>query len=81
MKVKILTEIQLSIPGEFQDDNLAVKLINDHLSDALYVAAHYDDLPDDYLSVHKLNIISYDVLAGRVTQQDIEDALTKQRTK
>jgi hypothetical protein len=81
MKVKVTAEIHLNIPGEFQDDQLAVKLIDDTLRDMLYVGVDYDeeDLPEDFLPIKELTISSYEVLAGRVTQDDLDKALEKQR--
>ena len=81
MKVKITAEIHLNIPGEFQDDELALRLIDETLRDMLYVDAVYDedDLPEDFLPVTNMIITSYDVLAGRVTQDDLDKALAKQR--
>lgn len=81
MKVKVTAEIHLDIPGEFQNDELAVSLIDQTLRDMLYVGVEYDqdDLPEDFLPINDLHIRSYHVLAGRVTQEDIDKALQKQR--
>ena len=83
MKVKVTAEIHLDIPGEFQDDKLAVSLIDQTLRDMLYVGVTYDqdDLPEDFLPINELHIRSYYVLAGRVTQEDIDKALEKQRNR
>ena len=83
MKVKVTLELELNIPGEFQNDALAVSFIDSSLRDMLYVSEDQDedDLPEDYLPIKKLKIRSYFVLAGRVTQEDIDKALEKQRTK
>lgn len=81
MKVKVTAEIYLNIPGEFQDDKLATSLIDQTLRDMLYVGVEYDqdDLPEDFLPINDLYITSYDVISGRVTQEDIDKALQKQR--
>jgi len=81
MKVKVTAEIHLNIPGEFQDDELAIKLIDDTLRDILYVGVDYDedDLPEDFLPITDMTIRSYFVLAGRVTEEDMQKALEKQR--
>lgn len=83
MKVKVNAEIQLDIPGEFQDDAMAVRLIDQTLRDMLYVGVEYDqeDLPEDFLPINELKIKSYYVVTGRVTQQDIDNALQIQRSK
>jgi hypothetical protein len=83
MKVKVNAEIHLDIPGEFQNDELAVRLIKETLHDMLYVGLEYDqdDLPEDFLPIRELHIRSYHVLSGRVTQQDIDKALEIQRSR
>lgn len=83
MKVKVTTDIFLDIPGEFQDDNLAISLIDETLRDMLCVNADYgkEDLPDDFLPITHMEITSYFVISGRVTQQDIDNILQKQRDK
>lgn len=82
MKVRVNTDIILDIPGEFQDDDMAISLIDQTLRDMLYVGVEYDpdDLPsDDFLPIDHLEIRNYFVLSGRVTPEDIELALKKQR--
>ena len=83
MKVKVTTDIFLDIPGEFQDDNLAISLIDQTLRDMLYVDANYDndDLPEDFLPITHMEITSYFVVSGRVTQQDVDKALEEQRSR
>jgi len=83
MKVKVTTDIFLDIPGEFQDDDLAISLIDQTLRDMLYVDANYDndDLPEDFLPITHMEITSYFVVSGRVTQQDVDKALEEQRSR
>jgi hypothetical protein len=42
MKVKFLVQIEADIPGEFQDDFLAVKLLQDEVIQLLDIGAKYD---------------------------------------
>jgi hypothetical protein len=42
MKVKIIAEIHADIPGEFQDDTLATKLLQDEIDELLSIGAKYD---------------------------------------
>lgn len=42
MKVKFTLEIQADIPGEFQDDALAVKLLKDEIDELLSIGCEYD---------------------------------------
>lgn len=83
MKVKVNTDIYLDIPGEFQDDDLAISLIDQTLRDMLYVGVQYDqeDLPEDFLPVNHMEIKSYFVISGRVTEEDIQKILEQQRKK
>lgn len=83
MKVKVNADIYLDIPGEFQDDNMAISLIDETLRDMLYVGVNYDqdDLPEDFLPINHMEIKSYFVISGRVTNEDIEKILQQQRNK
>ena len=42
MKVKFTVEIQADIPGEFQDDALAIKLLQDEVNELLSIGCEYD---------------------------------------
>jgi len=67
MKVKVNLDLVMHIPGEFQDDDDAIKLIDRVLRDQLYVGVQFDDDDmDDTLPVEELNITMYDVIAGRI---------------
>ena len=49
MKVKFTVEIQADIPGEFQNDALAVVLLQEEIDELLSIGAEYDK--DDQPSV------------------------------
>lgn len=67
MKVKVNLDLVMHIPGEFQDDDLAVKLIDRVLRDQLYVGVEFDDNDmDDVLPVEELHIRMYKPLAGKL---------------
>lgn len=66
MKVKVNLDLILNIPGEFQDDHDAVKLIDRVLRDQLYVGVEYDDDVDELFPIDELDIRMYKVLAGRI---------------
>ena len=42
MKVKLTVEIYADIPGEFQDDTLAIKLLQDEIDELLSIGAEYE---------------------------------------
>ena len=65
MKVKVNLDITMHIPGEFQDDDLAIQMINRVLREQLYVGIEFDD-DDDILPIDELNIKTYKVIAGRI---------------
>lgn len=67
MKVKVNLDLVMHIPGEFQDDHDAVKLINRVLRDQLYVGVEFDDDDmDDVLPIEELDIRMYKVIAGKI---------------
>lgn len=67
MKVKVNLDLVMHIPGEFQDDDDAIKLIDRVLRDQLYVGVQFDDDDmDDTLPIDELNIAMYEVIAGRI---------------
>jgi len=58
MKVKFNIEIEADIPGEFQNDTLAVTLLQEEIIELLSIGAEYDR--DDQPSIM--------FLAGKITQ-------------
>jgi len=67
MKVKVNLDLVMHIPGEFQDDHDAVKLIDRVLRDQLYVGVEFDDDDmDDVLPIEELDIRMYKVIAGKI---------------
>lgn len=68
MKVKVNLDLILHIPGEFQDDHLAVKLIDRVLRDQLYVGLDLldDEDPNDILPIEELTIRMYKPLSGKI---------------
>jgi hypothetical protein len=42
MKVKLTVEIYADIPGEFQDDTLATKLLQDEIDERLDIGYEYE---------------------------------------
>ena len=66
MKVKVNLDLVMHIPGEFQDDHDALKLIDQFLRDQLYVGIEYDNDVDEVFPIDQLDIRMYKVLAGRI---------------
>lgn len=68
MKVKVNLDLILHIPGEFQDDDLAFKLIDRVLRDQLYVGVDVSDYQDidDTLPIEELTIRMYKPLSGKI---------------
>lgn len=66
MKVKVNLDLVMHIPGEFQDDHDALKLIDQFLRDQLYVGVEYDNDVDEVFPIDQLDIRMYKVLAGRI---------------
>jgi hypothetical protein len=58
MKVKLIVEIHADIPGEFQDDTLAVTLLKEELTELLSIGAEYDrdDQPSVMFESAKINM-------------------------
>lgn len=59
MKVKVLLEIEADIPGEFQNDALAVSLIDQEIRDLLSVGVQYDKYDQPDVLFNELNITQY----------------------
>jgi hypothetical protein len=66
MKVKIITEIEASIPGEFQNDAEAVALLRDELNELLDIGAEYDKYDQPTVMFTTLNITQYIPGAGKL---------------
>jgi hypothetical protein len=66
MKVKFTAEITMDIPGEFQDDAVAVRMITDELEDRLETNVHFDKYDQPELMFLSVKLRSYFVTAGRV---------------
>ena len=58
MKVKLTVQIEASIPGEFQDDKLAIKLLQDEIDELLSIGYEYDkyDQPSVMFSSAKIKM-------------------------
>ena len=59
MQVKLIVEIQSSIPGEFQDEKLATKLLKDELLELLNIGTEYDKYDQPTVMFSSLNINEY----------------------
>jgi hypothetical protein len=57
MKVKLIAEIEVSIPGEFQDDTVATQMLQDELEDRLETLVEYEkyDQPEVMFTSVKIN--------------------------
>ena len=59
MKVKIITEIHADIPGEFQDDELATKLLQDEVDELLSIGVEYEKYDQPSVMFTSTKIIQY----------------------
>jgi len=66
MKTKITVEIEVQIPGEFQDDALAVSAISRELEERLDIGYEYEDDMSGEILFKDLKVRSYFVTAGRI---------------
>ena len=66
MKVKFTAEITMNIPGEFQDDALAVRMITQELEDILEINTSYDKNDQPELMFLSAKIKSYFPGAGKL---------------
>jgi len=66
MKVKFTIEIEADIPGEFQDDALAVKLLKDEVDELLSIGAEYDKYDQPSVMFTSSKMRTYFVTAGRI---------------
>lgn len=71
MKVKFTAEITMDIPGEFQDDALAVSAISRELEERLDIGCEYEDDMSDQLVFKTAKIRSYFVTAGRIKTTNV----------
>ena len=66
MKIKFTAEITMDIPGEFQEDALAIRMIADELRDKLEIGFEYDKYDQPELMFLSSKICNYFVTAGRI---------------
>lgn len=66
MKIKFTAEITMDIPGEFQDDDIAVQMIKDELRDKLEIGFEYDKYDQPSIMFLSSQVSDYTVTAGRV---------------
>lgn len=66
MKTKITVEIEVQIPGEFQDDALAVSAIARDLEERLEIGYEYEDDMSGEILFKDLKVLNYFVTAGRI---------------
>lgn len=70
MKVKFTAEITMDIPGEFQNDALAVSIIMQELKERLDIGCEYEKYDQPDLMFLDAKLRSYFVTAGRITQNE-----------
>jgi hypothetical protein len=66
MKVKFFLEIQADIPGEFQNDALAVKLLQDEVDELLSIGCEYDKYDQPSVMFTSAKITQYIPGAGKL---------------
>jgi len=66
MKVKLNIELHADIPGEFQDDTLAVTLLKEELTELLSIGAEYDRDDQPSVMFESLKINMYIPGAGKL---------------
>lgn len=71
MKTKITVEIHLQIPGEFQDDALAVSAITKEIEERLDIGCEYEDDMSDEIIFKDLKVRSYFVVSGRIKNNHV----------
>jgi hypothetical protein len=59
MQVKIIVEINADIPGEFQDDELATKLLQDEIDELLSIGCEYEKYDQPSVMFTSANITNY----------------------
>jgi len=66
MKVNFTAEFTMDIPGEFQNDALAVQTITNELKELLGVGCEYEKYDQPDLMFTSVNIIQYTPKAGKL---------------
>lgn len=66
MKVKIIAEIHVDIPGEFQDDKLATQMLQDELTERFDLDCHYDKYDQPEVMFTSAKIVEYIPGAGNL---------------
>jgi hypothetical protein len=66
MKVKFTIQIQADIPGEFQDDALAVSLIKNEIDELLSIGYQYDKYDQPTIMFTSSEITQYIPGAGKL---------------
>jgi hypothetical protein len=66
MKVKFTIQIQADIPGEFQDDALAVSLIKNEIDELLSIGCQYDKYDQPTVMFTSSKITQYIPGAGKL---------------
>lgn len=59
MQVKLIVEIDVDIPGEFQDDMLATKLLQDEVNERFDIGYEYDKYDQPSILFTSANITNY----------------------
>ena len=59
MKVKFTIEIEADIPGEFQNDALAVKLLQDEVDELLSIGCEYEKYDQPTVLFNAAKITQY----------------------
>ena len=66
MKVKLIAEIHVDIPGEFQDDKVAARMLQDELDDCLDTLVQYDKYDQPEIMFTSVKITEYIPGAGKL---------------
>jgi len=66
MQVKLTVEIHADIPGEFQDDAEAVRLLQDEVEELLSIGAEYDKYDQPSVMFTSAKIKMYIPGAGKL---------------
>lgn len=68
MKVKLTAEITMDIPGEFQDDAMAVHAITQELEERLDIGCEYEDDMSGEFIFNTAKVRNYFVTAGKIPE-------------
>ena len=66
MQVKLTVEIHADIPGEFQDNDEAIKLLQDEIDELLSIGAEYDKYDQPSVMFTSADIKVYTPGAGKL---------------